>query len=331
MKVPALILKQLYTFGSLENVRGGARFAIKNRLSDAVLTRVKSVSIDGVEQPLDKVWLEVGSDEKHLASDVGPQNPVAFPLRQMVRMRVPRLRLEDGPHEIALAFEADPFGELAFAVKDAIASDAAQRVTIPYSKDNDLTRGVIRKRQKFVEKYAKVALKHIAKYSIDPKTTAGNIENFTGVAQVPLGFAGPIHVKGEHADGDFLVPLATTEGTLVASYNRGIKVLNYSGGVTCTVSDDSMQRAPVFIFEDARKARDFRTWVQDHMESIRREAEATSSVAKLLYIDTFLSNKMAYLRFNFATGDAAGQNMVGRATFAACSWILEQRDDIVRF
>ncbi|MEM8994526.1 MAG: hydroxymethylglutaryl-CoA reductase, partial [Acidobacteriota bacterium] len=331
MKIPALILKQLYTFGSLENVRGGARFAIKNRLSDAVLTRVKSVSIDGVEQPLDKVWLEVGSDEKHLASDVGPNNPVTFPLRQMVRMRVPRLRLEDGPHEIALAFEADPFGELAFSVKDAIASDASQRVTIPYSKDNDLTRGVIRKRQKFVEKYAKVALKHISKYSIDPKTTAGNIENFTGVAQIPLGFAGPIHVKGEHADGDFLVPLATTEGTLVASYNRGIKVLNYSGGVTCTVSDDSMQRAPVFIFEDARRARDFRTWVEDHMESIRREAEATSSVAKLLYIDTFLSNKMAYLRFNFATGDAAGQNMVGRATFAACSWILEQRDDIVRF
>ena len=58
--------------------------------------------------------------------------------------------------------------------------------------------------------------------------------------------------------------------------------------------------------------------------AIREAAEATSKVAKLLYIDTFLVNKFAYLRFNYSTGDAAGQNMVGRATFAACSWILEQ-------
>ena len=331
MKIPSLVLKQLYTFGSLENVRGGARFTIKNRLSDATLKQVRSVSIDGQEMPLDKVWFELGSDDKRLASDVSMENPINFPLRQMVRIRVPRLQLDDGQHEIKLAFEADPFGELAFSVKDAIASDADERVSIPYSKDNDQTRGVIRKRQKFIAKYSKVALKHITKYSIDPKTTGGNIENFTGVAQIPLGFAGPITVHGEHAQGDFLVPLATTEGTLVASYNRGIKVLNLSGGVTCTVSDDCMQRAPVFIFENARTARDFRQWVEENMEPISREAEATSSVAKLLYIDTFLSNKMAYLRFNFATGDAAGQNMVGRATFAACSWILEQRDDIVRF
>ena len=63
------------------------------------------------------------------------------------------------------------------------------------------------------------------------RTTKGNIENFTGVAQVPIGLAGPLKVNGEHAQGEFLIPLATTEGTLVASYNRGIKVLNLSGGV----------------------------------------------------------------------------------------------------
>ena len=63
--------------------------------------------------------------------------------------------------------------------------------------------------------------------------TRGNIENFIGVAQVPIGLAGPLLVNGEHAQGEFLIPLATTEGTLVASYNRGMKVLNLSGGVTC--------------------------------------------------------------------------------------------------
>jgi len=94
-------------------------------------------------------------------------------------------------------------------------------------------------------------LEHITKFSFDPETTAGNIEHLTGVAQIPIGIAGPMRVRGEYAEGDFVVPLATTEGTLVASYNRGIKVLNLSGGVKCTVQDDCMQRAPVFVFENS--------------------------------------------------------------------------------
>ena len=110
-----------------------------------------------------------------------------------------------------------------------------------------------------------------------------------------------------------------------------MKVLNLAGGVTCTVSDDCMQRAPVFVFDSALEARVFRDWVNAHMKEIAREAESTSTVAKLLYIDTFLASKFAFLRFNFSTGDAAGQNMTGRATFAACSWILEQHTTIRRF
>ncbi|MCB0008609.1 MAG: hydroxymethylglutaryl-CoA reductase, partial [Anaerolineales bacterium] len=122
-----------------------------------------------------------------------------------------------------------------------------------------------------------------------------------------------------------------TEGTLVASYNRGIKLLNLSGGVTATVIGDAMQRAPVFVFENARDCRTFKEWVDANTQRIREEAEATSSVAKLQYIDSYLSNKFVYLRFNYSTGDAAGQNMVGRATFAACSWILDQYPGIKHF
>src|SRR5690606_7504780 len=110
---------------------------------------------------------------------------------------------------------------------------------------------------------------------------------------------------GEHAKGDFLIPLATTEGTLVASYNRGMKVLNLSGGVTCTVVDDQMQRAPVFVFESAREARDFKAWLHDHMEPIRQAAESTTSVGRLKYVDTYLSNKFAFCRFNFTTDKKA--------------------------
>ena len=68
-----------------------------------------------------------------------------------------------------------------------------------------------------------------------------------------------------------------------------------------------------------------------HWKNLKEEAEATSSIANLTYIDHFLSNKFAFLRFNFKTGDAAGQNMVGRATFAACGWILDHYEGIENF
>jgi hydroxymethylglutaryl-CoA reductase (NADPH) len=201
---------------------------------------------------------------------------------------------------------------------------------VPCSKEDNYSPFIVASRQAFVEDVTGVALNHTRQYSFDPGVSQGNIENFTGVAQVPLGFAGPLHIKGEHAKGEFLIPLATTEGTLVASYNRGMKVLNLSGGVTCTVQSDHMQRAPVFVFDSAREALVFRRWVEEHLDEIRREAEATTGTGKLAYIDTYLASKFAYLRFNFKTGDAAGQNMVGRATFAACSWILERNKRSVR-
>jgi len=101
--------------------------------------------------------------------------------------------------------------------------------------------------------------------------------------------------------------------------------------VKVSVVGDSMQRAPVFVFDDAREARDFVKWVNDNCDRIREQAEATSSVAKLQYIDSYLASKFAYLRFNFSTGDAAGQNMVGRATFAASSWIIDNYPGIKHF
>jgi len=331
MKVPALILKQLYTFGSLENVRGGVRFAIKNRLSDATLKAVHQIAIDGEAVPLDKLTFELGDGKTFKGSEVGNGHSIDFPLRKTLTIQAAVSKLESGRHEIALSFDAEPFGELSFKVKDAIDENRQKEKAIPYDKEDNFVPRIIKKRQRFIEKETGVKLRHITKYSIDPKTTGGNVENFTGVAQVPIGFAGPLQVNGEHADGEYLIPLATTEGTLVASYNRGIKVLNMSGGVMATVVEDCMQRAPVFIFDSAREARDFGAWVKGHFAEIAEAAEATSSIAKLLYIDTFLANKFAYLRFNFSTGDAAGQNMVGRATFAACSWMLEQVSTVRRF
>nr|WP_232848514.1 hydroxymethylglutaryl-CoA reductase [Bowmanella yangjiangensis] len=220
---------------------------------------------------------------------------------------------------------------MTFEVDDVATQEEQNANKIPRSDADDYGKDIIKQRQRFYEEFSGTNIEHIAQYSIDPQSLRGNIENFIGVAQVPIGIAGPFHINGEHARGEFMIPLATTEGTLVASYNRGMKLLNMSGGVKSTVVDDAMQRAPVFVFEDARGARDFVQWVKEHMDSIRHEAEATSSVAKLTYIDHFLSNKFAFLRFNFKTGDAAGQNMVGRATFAACGWILDHYTGIKNF
>ncbi len=330
MKIPSLILKQLYTLGSLENVEDGVEFSLKNRLSNATVTRIAEVRVDGRPVPLGELTLQ-SNGQALAAAQVSAENPIAFPLAHVVRVHAGIEPLAMGPHEIALVVEANPFGELAFKVRDAIAAEPARRVTVPYSKDDNYGRAAVERRQRFVEDYAGVKLRHIDKFSFDPGLTKGNIENFTGVAQVPLGFAGPIKIDGEHAQGEFLVPLATAEGTLVASYNRGIKVLNLAGGVLCTVVGDKMQRAPVFVFENARKGRDFEQWIDAHMDQIREQAEATSSVAKLVYIDRYLANRFVFLRFNYTTGDAAGQNMVGRATFAACSWILENAPDILHF
>lgn len=195
---------------------------------------------------------------------------------------------------------------------------------IPRNRDNDYTREAAAARQRFVEKRTGAKLEHTSRYSFDPGVLTGNIEHFTGIVQMPLGVAGPLLVNGEHARGEFFVPMATTEGTLVASYNRGMRLTREAGGITTTVVDDAMQRSPVFRFDDARQARDFGGWVIEHFDGIKAAAEATTSSGRLRDIEQYPAGRMLYLRFNFTTGDAAGQNMCGKATLAACHWIVEQ-------
>ena len=202
---------------------------------------------------------------------------------------------------------------------------------IPRDPINDYAEAPAAKRREFVADQTGVTLKHVAHYSVDPAQTAGNIENFIGVAQVPMGLVGPLRVNGEHASGVFYVPMATSEGTLVASYNRGARLLSESGGATVTVVDDAMQRAPVFVFDDARQARAFGLWVEANFAQIAAQAESSTSIGKLRNIEQYAAARMRYLRFNYTTGDAAGQNMVGKATFVACEWIVANYPGINRY
>jgi hydroxymethylglutaryl-CoA reductase (NADPH) len=195
------------------------------------------------------------------------------------------------------------------------------RVRIPRDPEDDYTAEQAAERRRFVEERSGTTLEHVGRYSFDPSTVRGNVENFMGVAQVPIGLAGPLRIDGEHASGDVYVPLATSEGTLVASYNRGMRLLTESGGVKTTVVEEHMQRAPVFVLDDALQAREFGDWVDEHFTDIKAAAESTTRSGKLSYIGQYSIGPLRYLRFNYTTGDAAGQNMTGKATLVACEWI----------
>jgi len=332
MFVPSILLKQLYTRASLTKTDKGLSFSLKNRLKDATIKEVKWISLDGEKIPEHKISLQLTPDSSISIEALNKSDGEPFGLRQTITVH---LDIDEAPcpekRKLGICFSASPFGKLKFEVEDNITAPGQRSAFIPRDDMDDYGESIIKTRQEYFESATGKKIDHVGKYSIDPQALKGNIEHFIGVAQVPIGIAGPLKINGEHAQGEFVVPLATTEGTLVASYNRGMKLLNMSGGVTATVVDDAMQRAPVFIFENARGARDFVKWIKANFEKIKEEAEATSSIAKLTYIDHFLSNKFAFLRFNFKTGDAAGQNMVGRATFAACGWILDHYEGIENF
>jgi len=91
---------------------------------------------------------------------------------------------------------------------------AGQRRRIPRLED-DYSPAAAARRMGFLREATGARLEHVGRYSIHPGAVTGNIENFVGTAQVPIGIAGPLLVDGEHARGEFYVPLATTEGTLV--------------------------------------------------------------------------------------------------------------------
>jgi hydroxymethylglutaryl-CoA reductase (NADPH) len=192
---------------------------------------------------------------------------------------------------------------------------------IPRDQDNDYTREMASQRAAFVAEMTGAKLDTVSSYTIDPALTRGNIENFTGTIQVPLGIAGPLTMVGEHAKGDFYIPMATSEGTLLASYSRGMRVISECGGAKTTVVKHSMQRAPVFLFDDALEAREFGKWLNKNIDSIRGVVATSSQTAKLIEIEQYIVANMLYTRFCYTTGDAAGQNMTGKATLYACEWI----------
>lgn len=156
----------------------------------------------------------------------------------------------------------------------------------------------------------------------DVEQLKGNIENYIGMAQIPIGMAGPVLVNGTAAKGDFLVPMATTEGALVASYNRGMKACRLSGGVTSVCLVEGVQRAPLFKFKNIMTVGIFIKWVHERMETFVAIVKETSRFAQLNEMKTNIQGNSVLLIFEYSTGDAAGQNMVTICTDQICKYIL---------
>jgi len=150
----------------------------------------------------------------------------------------------------------------------------------------------------------------------------GNIENPIGAAQVPLGVAGPLLVNGEHADGTFYVPLATTEGAVVRSYERGMVAVTRAGGAIARVLRDENRATPAFSFGSVDEATAFARALPEAEDELRRAAEATTRHGKLLRVEPRVVGHDVLVSFVFSTGDASGMNLVARATDAACALLV---------
>jgi hydroxymethylglutaryl-CoA reductase (NADPH) len=161
------------------------------------------------------------------------------------------------------------------------------------------------------------------KYLEDPEVLRGNIENYIGMAQIPTGLVGPLRIVGTEANGDFYVPLTTSEGALIASYNRGANIASLSGGVRSVCLTEAVQRTPSFTFESFIDVSIFFVWVMENIEIFKKVASEHTSHGKLEDIKANILGNQITLIFEYSTGDASGQNMVTICTYAVCKYIEE--------
>ncbi|CAC9976347.1 hydroxymethylglutaryl-CoA reductase [Flavobacterium panici] len=151
----------------------------------------------------------------------------------------------------------------------------------------------------------------------------GNIENYIGMSQIPTGIVGPLVLNGSAAQGAFYIPLATTEGALLASYNRGAKACRECGPITVITLQEGVQRTPTFKFKNLIEAGKFSSWVMDHTETFSALTRESSNYAILNDVNVNIEGNISILRLEYTSGDASGQNMVTICSDRICQFILE--------
>ncbi len=188
---------------------------------------------------------------------------------------------------------------------------------------NDYSMEGVAKRRDFLKSQG-LAVDRLAASDLDgdPEMFAGNIESLVGFAQLPVGVIGPMRINGSNAFGDFYIPLATSEGALVASCNRGAYVISHSGGAAVLCLTEAVSRAPCFVFSSMAETCRFVEWALSRFPDFQEEVANTTSHGKLTDMRTSLIGKDVYLIFEYYTGDASGQNMVTIATNAICEYLV---------
>jgi len=180
-------------------------------------------------------------------------------------------------------------------------------------------------RRNALEKEQQIDLSHTGKFTFDEKSaSAKNCENMIGATHIPLGIAGPLHIEGEQAKGEFYLPLATTEGALVASVARGSKAINLSDGVVVYTCRVGQTRGPVFLVKSLQERKELYSWIRKNGSALKRVAEGTSRHLKFKNAVSQGVAHYLFVRFSFETGDAMGMNMVTIATQAMAEFIEKE-------
>jgi len=196
---------------------------------------------------------------------------------------------------------------------------------VPRFTDQGYSAEHVRQRREWLERRLGISMPLVGSSTIPTEQMRGNVENPIGTAQIPLGIAGPLRVNGEHATGTFYLPLATTEGALVRSYERGMVMLTRAGGVAARVVVDENVVCPLFSFESIEEAVRFAAVLPGQLEALRAEAESTTSHGKLRGVEARVSGRAVIVSFHYATGDAQGMNMIVKATERASQWLVANR------
>lgn len=193
---------------------------------------------------------------------------------------------------------------------------------VPRYAGRDYSAQAVAGRRAWIAARRDVALDQLGGQPTDPEACAGNIENLIGFAQVPVGLAGPLVVRGEHADGTFYVPIATTEGALVRSLERGMVVLARAGGALTRVTHDGNQVTPSFRCSDLGAACELAAWLNSQPLELAEAAQATTNHGRLFAVEARAIGSSVLATFRYHTGDASGMNMCVRATDAACKVVV---------
>ncbi|MBN1802797.1 MAG: hydroxymethylglutaryl-CoA reductase [Candidatus Lokiarchaeota archaeon] len=198
-----------------------------------------------------------------------------------------------------------------------------KRIPVADNREEDYSEEFIQKRIQFILDETGAEITHIPQLSFKPRKMIGNIENVIGCAQIPIGIVGPLKVNGEQANGEFFVPIATTEGALLTGLQNGVKLLTLAGGVNTKVLRDVMHVSPIFFIYGLKEATAFINWLEKNINVLKLEVKKVTRYGELLSIEPKITGEGVITTMFFSTGDASGMNMTSLATFTICKYIDE--------